>query len=150
VIRVAYRLMSITSYSARRHHPYSFRHHHIHLRFQHPSTMTDPTATRYAEWCWHDISIRRQLVERESFESSVSLCLPIQPLSPQQFFSLHAFEPPLCVSSPHYILPSRLILCSLHCRIPFLRCTRIINNNRSNSNSGILPTLDLSLPPIHR
>jgi hypothetical protein len=64
---------------------------------------------------------------------------------------------PSCLSSPYLPLLAPLCSgpCSLHCRIPFLRCTPIINNNNSSSRSssnnsnGILQTHEPSLPRIH-
>jgi len=62
-----------------------------------------------------------------------------------------AFPLPIFHSSPLCSGP-----CSLHCRIPFLRCTPIISNNSSsrsssnNNSNGIRQTHEPSLPRIHR
>jgi hypothetical protein len=121
------------------------------------STMTNPTVTaRHAEWCRYNIPTRLKPVERESFDpilhtTRFKTCLPTDDPSPP----LHAFVPS-CLSSPYLPLLAPLCSgpCSLHCRIPFLRCTPIINNNNSsrsssNNSNGILQTHEPSLPRIH-
>jgi hypothetical protein len=69
---------------------------------------------------------------------------------------LHAFVPS-CLSSPYLppLAPLCSDPCSLHCRIPFLRCTPIISNSSSsrssnNNSNGIRQTREPSLPRIHR
>jgi hypothetical protein len=121
------------------------------------STMTNPTVTaRHAEWCRYNIPTRLKPVERESFDPNPSY-YPFQnlpsdrrPLSPAPCLCTPlAFPLPIFHSSPLCSGP-----CSLHCRIPFLRCTPIINNNSSsrsssNNSNGILQTHEPSLPRIH-
>lgn len=118
--------------------------------------MTDPTVIgRHAEWPRHYIPSRRQPLERESF-------VPIH----HRYVSMPAFPPNFTLVAPCLSpllpflstsvtrYPSGLTLCSLHCRVPFLRCTRIITNNSSNrsssnSSNAIRQIPDLFLLPIH-